>query len=126
MFKIKNLLLCLIIFFLSSNSFAYDVYDMSTPLKGQSIATDALQKKVLKSVYPIALQRNSLCTNFKIIDTQLLHYPYDVEKKKNKIINGYWKELWTVDSCGHKMQVPITFTINKKKTYFSIDAVNTN
>ena len=97
---------------------------MATPLKGQSIASDELQRKVLKDVYDIAFMQNSLCTNFRVSDTQLLHLPYDVVKKKNKYIKGYWKELWTVDVCGAKIQVPVNFTINREKVYYSVEKIN--
>lgn len=106
------------------SAIANEMYDMSTPLEGQSIASDSLQIKVLKDLYPIAAKKNSLCTNFKISDTQLLHPPYDVVKKKGEYVKGYWKELWTVDYCGEKIQIPVSFKINKKNTYYSIDYIN--
>lgn len=121
---LKSLFAFLFIFSIVLNVSAAEVYDMSTPLDGQSIASDSLQKKVLKDIYPIAAKQNSLCTSFKISDTQLLHLPYDTEKKDGKYVKGYWRELWTVDYCGENMQIPVTFVIKNKKTYFEIDNVN--
>lgn len=97
---------------------------MSTPLEGNSIASDSLQKTVLSEIYPIVLKKSPNCTHFQISDTQLLHYPYDVKKKNGKYISGYWKELWTVNYCDKKMQIPITFTIKKNKTYYNVEYIN--
>lgn len=113
-----------VISFAVNNVYAANVYDMSTPLEGQSLASDFLQKDVLKKVYSIAAKQNSLCTDFKISDTQLLHFPYDAEKKDGKYVKGYWKELWTVNYCGENIQIPVTFVIKNKKTYFEVENVN--
>ena len=117
-------ILILILFFLFISDIAFskaNIYDMSVPLEGKSIASDKLQQKVLMEVYPIAASYNPACTDFKVSDTQLLHYPYDTVKKKGRYVKGYWKELWTVDYCSQKLQLPITFTIGKKKTTFFIE-----
>ena len=115
-----------IVFFLISffaNISYANVYDMSVPLEGDSIANNTLQFRVLKNIYPIASELNPLCTDFKVTNTQLLHYPYDVVKKNNKYVKGYWKELWTVSYCGQKIQVPITFKINKKSVSYNIEKI---
>lgn len=120
----KFLLVVLLFFTLNLRVKAIEMYDMTTPLEGESIASDALQKMVLKDIYAIAAKQNSLCSQFKISDTQLLHFPYDTVKKNGKYIKGYWKELWTVDYCDEKMQIPVSFTIKKKKTYFNVEKIN--
>ena len=119
-FMIKNILIVFIIMLSGCLSYAQG-YDMSVPIEGNSIANDTLQSKVLKDIYSITSKLNPVCLNHKVIDTQVLHYPYNVVKKDNKYIKGYWKELWTVDYCGEKVQIPVTFTINKKKTYYTVD-----
>ena len=101
--------------------FANSYYDMSTPVEGESIANDALQFNVIEKIYTTLSPYNPTCSDFKIKNTQILHYPYDVKKKNNKYIKGYWKELWTIDVCGKSTQIPITFYIDKKKTTFNID-----
>ena len=97
------------------------VYDMSVPLEGKSIANDTLQSKVLFDVYKITAELNPVCFDQKVTDTQIIHLPYDVKKKNNKYVAGYWKELWTVQYCSQKVQLPITFTIHKNKTTYFID-----
>ena len=68
-------------------------------------------------VYPLA----PTCTDYSVKDTQVVHFPYDVKKKKGKYVKGYWKELWSVDYCGNVIQIPVTFFINGKKTIYNID-----
>ena len=101
--------------------FANSYYDMSTPVEGESIANDALQKKVIGKIYKEISPQMLTCSNFSIENTQILHYPYDIKKKKNKIIKGYWKELWTLNACNEIRQIPITFYIDYNNTTFNID-----
>ena len=96
-------------------------YDFNLPLSGNSIANDTLQYYVLKTIYRDAIKEYPACTDFKIKDTQIVHYPYDVVKKKDKYIKGYWKEIWTVNACNNAFQVPLTFIIHKNKTDFIIE-----
>ena len=117
----KSFIALSLVFIFTAFANATNIYDMSVPLEGSSIASDKLQQKVLMQIYPIAASYNPACTSFKVSDTQLLHYPYDTVKKNGRYVKGYWKELWTVNYCGEKIQLPVTFTINKKKTTFLIE-----
>lgn len=117
---IKNIIKILIILLISAQS-SFAQYNMSTPLEGNSIANDALQFAVLKQLYKDISPKAPACFDYKVKNTQIIHFPYDVKKKNGKYIKGYWKELWTVDCCGKKIQVPITFYISKKKTTFNIE-----
>lgn len=112
------LILC-VLFFSSLSSNAY--YDMTTPVEGNSIANDVLQFSVIEKIYQTLSPKMPTCSDFTIKNTQVLHYPYDVKKKKNRYVKGYWKELWTVDTCGIYKQVPVTFYIEKNSTNFEID-----
>ena len=96
-------------------------FDFNFPLHGDSIASDDLQFKILKKIYKNAASNYPACFDIKISDTQIVHYPYDVIKKDGKFVSGYWKEIWTVKACDEFYQVPITFYIRKKGTYFDID-----
>ncbi len=96
-------------------------FDMNLPLPGKSIANDTLQLNVINKIYKDALKDFSSCSDFSIIDTQIVHYPYDVVKKNNKYKKGYWKEIWILNACGVKKQIPLTFYINNYKTTFSLD-----
>ena len=101
--------------------FTYSYYDMSTPVEGESIANNTLQFEVMKKIYQTVSLNTPACSDFTIKNTQLIHYPYDVKKKDNKFIKGYWKELWSVNACGNIKQIPINFYIKKNKTIFYID-----
>lgn len=96
-------------------------YDMNLPLPGNSIANDKLQFEVVNDIYERSIKKYPACTDYKIINTQIVHYPYDVKKKKGKYISGYWKEMWSVKACDRVFQVPLTFYLNKKKTTYVID-----
>jgi hypothetical protein len=119
MMMIKQIFLLIVIFlFTSSSSFAY--FDISTPVEGNSIANDTLQFQVIKSIYENLSKHNSTCSDFKIKTTQVLHEPYDVKKKNNKYVKGYWNELWSVDVCGVTKQLPVTFYIKNQTTTFKV------
>ena len=109
------------ILFIFSVQSAYAHFDMTTPVEGKSIATNDLQFSVIEDLYELVYPLSPTCTNYKIKDTQIIHYPYDVKKKKGKYVKGYWKELWAVDFCGSVLQIPITFYIKGKKTKYNID-----
>ncbi len=118
---LKRILFLSLTIYLFALTVEAKVYDMSVPLEGKSIANDALQSKVLFDVYKITAELNPVCFDQKVTDTQIIHLPYDVKKKNNKYVAGYWKELWTVQYCSQKVQLPITFTIHKNKTTYFID-----
>ena len=59
-------------------------FDFNFPLHGDSIANDKLQFKIVKKIYKNAYQNYPACYDFKIKDTQIVHYPYDVIKKLEK------------------------------------------
>jgi len=96
-------------------------YDFNLPLPGESIANDKLQFNVVKELYEITSKKYPACLNYNISNTQIIHYPHDVVKKKGKYVSGYWRELWSVKACDSVYQVPVTFTIHKKKTTYHID-----
>lgn len=116
----KNIILTLFAFIIGITAYARG-YDFNFPLPGNSIANDVLQYNVLKKVYFDSIKDYPLCSDFKVTDTQLIHPPYDVVKKKDKYIKGYWKEIWTFDACSDKFQVPLIFYIKKSGTEFYID-----
>lgn len=115
----RTFLILFLFVFIVQSAFAH--FDMTTPVEGDSIATDNLQTKVLEDVYELVFPLNPKCTDYRVKDTQIIHYPYDVQKKKGRYVKGYWKELWSVDYCGSVVQIPITFYIKKKKTTYFID-----
>lgn len=121
MLKNKFKILIFVLSLLFTVNSAYAVYDMTVPLEGNSIANDTLQSQVLKDIYPLSAKMNPVCLDHRVVNTQLIHYPYDVVKKNNKYVKGYWKELWTIEYCGKRLQVPITFKINKKTITYTIE-----
>lgn len=116
----KFFLLIMFLFITAGLSFARG-YDFNFPLPGESIANDSLQYNVVKEIYSDAAKKYPACLDYNVINTQIVHYPYDVKKKKGKFISGYWKEIWSVKACDSVIQVPLTFYIKKKKTIYSYD-----
>ncbi len=96
-------------------------YDLTIPVDGNTIADDKLQFLVIKDLYKIYAKEYPSCSDYSIKNTQIIHYPYDVKKRKNKYISGYWKEMWTVSVCDRPNQIPITFYINSRGASFYID-----
>ncbi len=97
-------------------------YDLSTPVEGKSLCNDTLQFNIMKYLYKKLSKKYPACSDYKIKTTELIHYPYDLKKDKNgRYIKGYWQELWTVNYCGEKLQIPISFYIKKGNTEFDVD-----
>ena len=115
----KKFLLLISIFLIGKCCFAH--FDMNTPVEGSSIASDDLQFEVVEDMYKFVYPLAPSCTDYRIKNTQVIHFPYDVKKKNGKYIKGYWKELWSVDYCGNVLQFPVTFNIKGKKTTYNID-----
>ncbi len=118
---LKRLFTIFIMLFVSADISNAVEYDFNLPLSGDSIANDTLQYNVLKQIYSDSIKEYPACTDFKIKNTQIVHYPYDVVKKKDKYIKGYWKEIWTLNACNSTFQVPLTFIIHKNNTDFIIE-----
>lgn len=93
-------------------------YNLSLPLKGDSITTNELQYKISTELFSSASKMYPSCTDFEISDTQMIYYPKDVKKKNGKIIKGHWNELWTLRACDTKIQIPVTFYVNRTKTNY--------
>ncbi len=117
---IKNIFIS-ILFIIFTYQGAFAQYNMSTPLEGESIANDTLQFIVVKDIYKQIQTKYPACFDYKVTDTQIIHYPYDVKKKKGEYVKGYWKELWTINCCNNKVQIPITFFIHKNKTTYNME-----
>ena len=100
---------------------AFARYDMTMPVEGKTIADEELQFQVTKKLYKITAHEYPACSDYSIKNTQIIHYPYDVKKKKNKYISGYWKEMWTVNVCDSSVQIPVTFYINPFGASYYID-----
>ena len=96
-------------------------YDMKIPVEGNSIANDAMQFNVMNDIYKDLSTKNPSCFDFSIINTQIIHYPYDVKIKNGNYIKGHWKELWTINVCNKKIQVPISYEINNKSATYKIE-----
>lgn len=96
-------------------------YEMKLPVEGNSIANDALQFNVMTEIYKYLSLKNPSCYDYSIFDTQIIQYPYEVKKKDGVYKKGYWKELWTIDVCKHKVQVPVSYSIKKSGTAFKIE-----
>ena len=91
------------------------IYDLSVPLEGNSIVSDKLQFKMATELISDMTKVMPSCTEICIEDTQIVHYPYDTKTKNGRYVKGYWKELWTINACNTKVQMPITFYIKKNK-----------
>ena len=117
--KVFKFLLFFLIILVGNKVLSY--FDVTLPVHGDTITNKTLQYQIMNELFEISGKQRSTCTHHKISNTQIIHFPYDVVLKKNKMVKGYWQELWTIDSCGYKKQYPISFTIKKKKVIYKID-----
>lgn len=111
--------LCLLI--LGISAFAAPKMDKTLPLKGNSMANIKLQSDTLVPVYSIAGVRVKNCDYLSIADTKVTKQPYNLKSQDGKYIEGQWEELWVVNACGKKVNVPITFILDSVGTTFSIN-----
>lgn len=110
----KFYLLLIVFLFTSICVLAKEKFDISFPLKGESIASPQLQYDSMMAVIPIASQYNKRCQSYSLADTKLVHGIKKGKVKDNKYIEGYWKESWTVNRCSQQVVVPILFTLDGK------------
>jgi len=114
--KIKLLFSLLTVVLITSVcAWAYN-YDITIPLKGNSLAEEEVQEDSLFTVYSFALRvADPTCQNYAITNTQ-------VSKQK---VNGTWEEIWTIKACKKEIDVPIRFTEKDKKTSYFLDPMRT-
>lgn len=110
--KIISLLALIIFLMLPTEA---RIYDLSVPLEGNSIVSDQLQFRMATELISDMTKVMPSCTEICIEDTQIVHYPYDTKTKNGRYVKGYWKEIWTINACNTKVQMPITFRIKKNK-----------
>ena len=121
-YKILYYLSLIIILFLGKNAYA-EQFDLKTPLKGQSIASQLLQLDTLKAVYPMTSSYNKSCQYYSISNTKLIHNIKDSSVKNGQYMTGYWQEAWTVNRCGQQIEVPILFRLDGKGgAYYQVQA----
>ncbi len=111
----------LFVFFSAASVAIAAGYDMKLPVEGNSIANDSLQFNVMKDIYRELALKNPYCFDYSVSNTQIVQYPYDVKKKDDKYIKGFWKELWTIDVCSAKIQVPVSYSINNGSAAYKIE-----
>ena len=106
MSKVKLFLLSVIAFsIVTTVAWAYS-YDITIPVKGNTQASEQLQRNSLFTIYSFAHRVASpSCKDFSIADTK-------VSKAKE---NGQWEETWTIKACEKTAFVPVVFT--DKGTY---------
>jgi len=114
--KVKILLISLVLFIMTTVAVLAYNYDITIPLKGNSLAGEEVQEDSLFTVYSFALRvADPTCQNYAITNTQ-------VSKQK---ANGTWEEIWTIKACKKEIDVPIRFTEKDKKTSYFVDPMRT-
>ncbi len=116
----KYLIILILLLFMPLNVQAKG-YDMKLPVEGNSIANDAMQFDIMKNLYKELSFKYPACYNYSISNTQVVRFPYDAKMKNGKYIKGFWNELWTIDVCNQKIQVPISYSINKGSATYKIE-----
>ncbi len=94
----KKIVLALLTIFLCC---PFAIAGNTFPLPGGSIANTKLQSDTLSTSYAAAATKVTNCSKFSVVNTKVLKQP----------TNGSWDEEWTVNACGKKVYVPITFIL---------------
>lgn len=119
--KFNKLIILILAIFLTLNIVQAKGFKLSVPLEGDSIANDTMQFNAVTDIYSKLIKLYPTCYDFSVENTQVMHFPYDVKKKNDKFIAGYWKEMWNINACGKTVQVPITFYIKRNGTVYVIE-----
>lgn len=99
---------------------AEEMFDLTVPLKGASIANPDLQQQALPEVYASVSAKSPACRQFSITDTKVTQEPADLQMEGEEFIAGNWTEAWTVQYCGYTVDVPVKFTIEKDTTQINV------
>lgn len=118
--KIIAIITILIGISIYTNVKANEIYDLTVPLPGSSIANPDIQLKALPEVYATVNGKSPACRSFKIIDTKVTQEPTDIKMENNEYVGGYWKEAWAVNYCGFSTSIPVKFTIEKDDTIINV------
>ena len=105
---------------ISAYAVAEEMFDMTVPLKGSSIANPDLQQQALPEVYASVSAKSPACRQFSIANTKVIQEPHDLEVEGDEFVAGYWMEAWTVQYCGYTVDVPVKFTIEKDTTQINV------
>jgi len=116
---------CLLTLFIATTftAFADVKYDITLPLKGETEADLLLQRNILGNLLPFVQVTNKGCEYFSIPNTKLVHSVKNGKVRDGKYVEGYWREIWSVNACGKVINYPILFTLDGNGgTYFKIEA----
>lgn len=108
----KTLIASFVVLMLSFVTVKAAEFDVSIPVKGNSAASQELQRDSLFTVYSFALRiADKDCQKYAITDSKVIN-----AKKGNS-----WNELWTINACSKTAYVPIKFTEKAGKSTYAID-----
>lgn len=108
---IRNIILICFLTTGISAAFA-DNIDTTLPLPGGTLGNVKLQADTLVPVYASASQLVKNCKDLSISNTKVTKQPYNLKTQNGSYTAGRWEELWTVDACGEKVDVPIEFILD--------------
>ena len=94
----------------------------NVPLPGESMADQKLQYDTLSNVYIVAGAKVQNCGNMSVIDTKVTKSLSGVKYNGSKPIAGNWEEVWTVNACSQKLDIPISFSLDETGASFSVRA----
>lgn len=118
----KRIFLSIFFSLTTLSCFAGQDFNVALPLKGQTQADKLLQKDVLNMLIPLVKVTNPNCQKFNFDYTKLIHPVKEGKVVDGKLIQGYWRESWSVDACGKTINYPILFTCDGVGgTYFNIE-----
>ena len=118
----KRIFLIIFLCLSTLSCFATQDFNVVLPLKGQTQTDKLLQKDVLNILIPFVKVTNPNCQKFNLNYTKLIHPVKEGKVVDGKLIQGYWRESWSVNACGKEINYPILFTCDGVGgTYFNIE-----
>lgn len=90
---------------------------MGLMMPGATGATAELQVTVLQKALPVAMDK-AKCKDSKQVVVSDTRHEKELQKgkldDKGRLIAGSWQEVWTFQSCGKPVDVPVVFTADGK------------
>jgi len=81
-------------------------------LPGATLADDALQRDTQNYLLTVgaALATDMSCPHARVINTEVIKKPRNVQVRDGRMLRGEWTEKWTVNFCGKSVAFEIQYS----------------
>ena len=90
-------------------------------MPGQTLGHPILQRDTWSLMQAIDSAEDTKCKDRKVVNTEVTEKPRDVRFERERMLQGWWEERWTVDRCGKLVPYRVRYTADGKGgTYFTV------